>query len=54
MQKDKEVEFERLTEAERALRARISEFRGADRLPRDALHERRADLPPVPASEPHS
>jgi plasmid stability protein len=36
-----ESEAERLRKAERALRAQIGEFRAADRLSRDALHERR-------------
>jgi predicted transcriptional regulator len=35
-----ESEIERLKREERALRERIVEFRAADRLPRDALHER--------------
>lgn len=36
-----ESEAERMRKAERALRARIGEFRAADRLSRDAVHERR-------------
>jgi hypothetical protein len=54
MKDDKEVENERLRHAEQALRARIVEFRAGDRLSRDAAHERRADVAPAPASEPHS
>ncbi len=54
MKKDKEVETERLRQAEEALRARIVEFRAGDRLARDAVHERRADVAPVPTSESHS
>ena len=34
------VENERLKDAERQLRDEIAEFRAADRLPREALHER--------------
>jgi hypothetical protein len=34
-------EGERLVREERALRERIRQFRAADRLPRDRLHERR-------------
>ena len=34
------AENERLKDAERLLRDEITEFRAADRLPRDALHER--------------
>lgn len=36
-----ESEFERLKKKEQALRERIAAFRGADRLPRDAVHEPR-------------
>jgi len=35
-----ESESERLKREERALRDRIVKFRAADRLPRDALHDR--------------
>lgn len=37
-----ETENERLKREERALRERIGEFRAADRLSRDALHDRGA------------
>ncbi len=37
-----ESESERLKREERALRERIEAFRAADRLPRDALHDRGA------------
>ena len=37
-----ESKGERLKREERALRERISVFRAADRLPRDALHDRGA------------
>ena len=36
-----ESEFERLKKKEQALRERIAAFRGADRLPRDEVHEPR-------------
>jgi NADH:ubiquinone oxidoreductase subunit D len=36
-----ESEFERLKKMERTLRDRIAAFRGADRLPRDEVHEPR-------------
>jgi phage shock protein A len=36
-----ESEVERLRKQEQALRARIDAFRAGDRLPREALHERR-------------
>jgi len=35
-----ETEAERLRKAERQLRAQITDFRAADRLARDALHDR--------------
>ena len=35
-----ETEFERLKREERALRDRITAFRGSDRLARDAAHDR--------------
>ena len=34
-------EFDRLADDEERLRERIRQFRAADRLPRDAVHERR-------------
>jgi plasmid stability protein len=37
-----ETETERLKREERALRSRITRFRGGDRVPRDDLHDRRA------------
>jgi plasmid stability protein len=39
--KDETDEFERLRALETALRAEISGFSGADRLPRDELYDRR-------------
>ncbi|TCS12154.1 hypothetical protein [Caulobacter sp. BK020] len=39
--KDESDEFERLRALETALRAEISDFSGADRLPRDELYDRR-------------
>ena len=37
-----ESDFERLEREERELRARIRNFEGGDRLPRDDVHDRRA------------
>jgi hypothetical protein len=36
-----ETQMERLKREERALRERITSFRASDKLPRDALHDRR-------------
>ncbi|HEY3850243.1 MAG TPA: hypothetical protein VGL87_04685 [Steroidobacteraceae bacterium] len=36
-----ETQVERLKREERALRERITAFRASDKLPRDALHDRR-------------